>query len=663
MTQSLKQLSKKASLLELQISLEENRRTNLEAFRTLMPSLYGDLLALEPKRFQLGIDSDFQVNLIRSKDGKQVYGTDVQVFCANQVRDFLGNPRLSTINFGEEITFSGERYFHGQLINEAQRELDREKLVISKDISEHVLPSMVISGCGLGWHIDELINLLDIQHLIIYESEIDMFYASLCVLDWAKILLKFRKKGRRIDLLLGDDPHRGTLRAFELIKETGSFRSVFTFTYDHALVPAHSAFLERFRASHRTVFDGFGFVEDEQIGIAHSIANIENQVGVFSQLGSVLPDDVAVVVGNGPSLDQLEPYLIKNHSRLTIFSCGTALASLRKMGIKPDVHVEQERNYFLSQVIDKSTDASFRSGIKMVGLNTVHPETFKLFEESFMACKPNDAGGSILNSELGQNFIEAPHCNPTVTNFGLSLAICLGYRKIVLVGVDFGMKRGGEHHSKLSVYAKGLKSATSDAQHLVPGNFGSSVFSNHLLDHSRMMVESLITKLIGIEVYNPNDGALINGTIPSEVEDLPVGQLGKAKVLNDRFNHCFTKKNLKGLRKRLKKAYTSEFLKLVQQIRLPERLPPKQEFLSSLDRVLEQTNSSKQWAKLISVGATKYYLCLLMRYCYYMDDQEASENYLRLKAAFDEFLERSHSLIASRALEPCDMTIDVKSLA
>ena len=73
-------------------------------------------------------------------------------------------------------------------------------------------------------------------------------------------------------------------------------------------------------------------------------------------------------------------------------SCGTALSSLSKRKIKPDFHVEMERNIDVKDWLEVGTEADDRNGVTLLCLNTCAPDVIKMFSDACIAKNPMTAG-------------------------------------------------------------------------------------------------------------------------------------------------------------------------------------------------------------------------------------------------------------------------------
>ena len=312
---------------------------------------------------------------------------------------------------------------------------------------------MMVTGCGLGYHIQHIVENLDVYNLCIFDPHKDSFYAALHTIDWLPILQKLCTKGKMLKLFIGVDPQDAMADMKLLSDKIGLFNLVYTFVYRHFDSVKERAFVDFYRREFHLAATGTGFFDDEQISLAHTVHNLNKGFPMFKHapIKSGLPP--VLVIGNGPSLDKHIDYIKQHQNDVIIFTCGTALSSLMKTGIKPDFHIEMERSSATPAYISTGTTEEYREGIPLLALNTAPPNMVSLFEEVCLALKPNDLGKLVFDDYYPNSGLHPlAICNPTVTNAGLSFAISMGFQSIILIGVDLGMKQEGEHHSQLSVY-------------------------------------------------------------------------------------------------------------------------------------------------------------------------------------------------------------------
>jgi hypothetical protein len=226
------------------------------------------------------------------------------------------------------------------------------------------------------------------------------------------------------------------------------------------------------------------------------------------------------------------------------------------MGVKPDFHVLLERPYRNYQVLfDMATEEEF-SQLNLLSINTVYPDTPKLYAWAGLALKGSEAGTDLLQTNRllsgHKPLKEITFCNPLVANTGLSFALHFGFNEVYLAGVDNGMSEEGKHHSELSVYGAHHKGKLkfvpkkSDGA-LLDGNLGGKVSTNQTYRVSNKQLEELI-RITPKTIYNIGQGAMIKGSIPCESDMLlPLSQLAYDKnTIVDDIKNAFSRLDLKG---------------------------------------------------------------------------------------------------------------------
>ena len=136
------------------------------------------------------------------------------------------------------------------------------------------------------------------------------------------------------------------------------------------------------------------------------------------------------------------------------------------------------------------------------------------------------------------------HCNPTVSNAGLSFAQEIGSGEIYLFGVDMGsMDTDPEvHHSKDAYYyTEGAVISTcfeEDIIHTipVPGNFGGTCHTSHGLFMARDYLSRAMKEgPLGRQYFNCSNGAAIEGARAKSSRSIKLVAIdgGKRQVVED----------------------------------------------------------------------------------------------------------------------------------
>jgi hypothetical protein len=415
------------------------------------------------------------------------------------------------------------------------------------------IPLLIVCGSGLGTHLTRLVSEYNIRYLVVLEPDAEAFRLSIFFQDYIQLSRLAMEKGTDLAFIVGADiAHLARGLMSVLRRSLPPF-----FVHGAALFYAmpQGDLLESIKSTVMEtlwqMFFGLGYFDDELICVRHTMRNLANRLPVYTRAGCVTdPEAVAFIVGSGPSLDGLLPFLRANRERAVVFSCGTALGPLSHAGIIPDFHLEKERPGIVYDVLTRTVPADFLKQTHLLALNVVMPEVFALFGKATMVIKDVDTMGLLLEQYCGLKRIVIDS-QPTVTNLALSLATTMGFKRAFLLGVDMGYKDTEQHHSRQTAYLGKLP----EAEHLrrlltrkpsqertLPGNFGGEVTTSNILEMARQHLEAWIHFNPQITVYNLNDGAFIQGAVPTHIGDIPQlpdvsSRLRALTAIHDAFTH------------------------------------------------------------------------------------------------------------------------------
>jgi hypothetical protein len=523
-------LVREAELQQQLWAAQNQLARNLSYFESAAPDLYQVFRDYVPSRFEFQLTAGHW-DIVNVETGTTIYQTDPVRHCQTQVTRFIQTPYCYRITLMPSSGLGTEMESHIGNINPMHKLLDEaveahpepRKPPINLDC-----PLMVVNGIGLGYHLHSLLEKTCVHHLCVVEPEIDIFYASLHAVDWREICETFNGDKRSLNLVIAQSPEAGANQLMEHVNNVGIFNCARTYIFSHLKNTVLQETIDSFVAQLTTKVSGLGYVDDERIGLAHTIENLRRGTSLLDLTRSYpgkLPQVPIFVVANGPSLDKAKDLLLASRDHAIIMSCGTALGSLYRMGIKPDFHVEMERTRPVVEWIETSTDKEFRKNIVLLGLNTIHPEVFNYFDNAGVALKTNDVGSLFILEKLGRLALNAhlERCNPTVGNTGLAFAVALGFKTIYLAGLDLGFATSGQHHSSYSAHYRvkeedvaslDLRTAEKDGIIKLPGNFGGEIVATAVYAAARINAQRLLSANASVKCYNTSDGALIEGATP-----------------------------------------------------------------------------------------------------------------------------------------------------
>lgn len=669
--QSLQAIVRQAEMQQLQLKLEVTFKRNMAAFKSIAPQIYEQFIDYKPKELRLIYTEEGYLSLVNFQlNNKPVYSENPTPFTDKQFEAFCRAPMLSNISFAQ-TKISNEEHIHPKTLNN----LIGQYQDIKQDIRKHIdvpIGFMLVTGCGLGYHIERMCNELDIRNLCIFDPHKDSFYASLHTIDWLSILQKMTSNGRMLKLLIGVD-HKDALVDLKMqADKIGLFNFVYTFIYRHFSSQKENEFIETYKKEYHLAATGTGFFDDEQISLAHTVHNLNNHFPFLYGGTRAITDIPVFLLGNGPSLDAHIDYLKKYQSNAIIITCGTAISSLAKTGLKPDFHIEMERSAITPAYIKHGTSEEYRKGITLICLNTAAPQMTELFDHVCIATKPNDLGENIINSYYEDTPPRLLLCNPTVTNAGLAASLLLGFREIILLGVDLGMKDDSSHHSSLSIYydierKKKEKSAGMFNNYATKGNFGGEVLTNPILHATKHNFEILIRQMersgVALKIYNPNDGAYIDGTIPTPKDELPdydtINLAHKEAIISEIKSNCIRHLSPVNINEnKFKKRFLRHFPKLKKRLSLPERVANTYELLEVLNSIFKTIVSQDPVPKLLLRGSINSVFTLLVQITLFTKDEAIFKSqYRELREQYQNLLDVAFNLMEENPLQ-CDTSVD-----
>jgi len=355
-------------------------------------------------------------------------------------------------------------------------------------------------------------------------------------------------------------------------------------------------------------------------------------------------------VANGPSLDSAIRFLKENQDKIIIISCGTALKSLLINDIKPDVHIEMERTAGLLdwvKVVERTEGVTTKlNQLNIVALNTVYDEILKSFKSAHLLSKKNDAGGQLIQTFDTENIFNYPnYTNPTASNTGLAVAISLGFKKVNLVGTDFGFASEEHHHSKHSIYFdkdfkhKERTEKAMSSSMVVKGNFRDEIFSTNTFDASRGNIELLLHENPQVTAFNTTDGAHIQFAKPKKIDSITIKNkiANKQEVFSSLLKNATSTEQLSVedidskmtmLKAKVKSALEQLLSITSTNFNSREELANAFAVQNKMLLCLRDGNSDDKFVYTLIQGTFKYFQTYIMANCYYYHDLEKRNNFI-----------------------------------
>jgi hypothetical protein len=627
----------------------------MQLFEKKVPHIYEYFKDYSPKKNRIGFD-DSGLNIV--VDGHYMYPEGDKVeFINKQVELFYHDPK-KMFYMPDYKDKDVDVFKHGQVIRqlcEIREEMTGSVLPHpfgEKSLSPNFIDCIIFAGVGLGYHIEKIAKEKKLNYLYIYEPDIDIFYASMHSIDWAPII----EKGS-VFFCVGYDKYRFMNELKTITQQIGAFHLSQLFIYRHYNSESLDDSVKMFFEIGYRLSSGWGFCEDEVLGIAHTLNNMAQHYPVYRHNIQENPvkETPVFIVANGPSLDDDIAFIKNKQTSAIVVSCGTAIYPLLKNGIKPDIHIEIERTYSTYTALKGLNMDKELAEIDIVALNTVAPDVFKLFKQGYVVIKSQDSGKDLIHRYVDDKvYTELDRCNPTCTNLGVELIFSLGFSTAYFFGMDFGWIDGGHHHSKESrYYDEDVDQVIKLSTLKLPGNFTEEVSTDYGLDMSKAVVEMSVQRHGDTRAYNCSNGLKITGAEPLHSKD--IGELAeiesKSRVVKKMLKYGFSTKNIKDI------DFTAKFEKEIPYIKqafnnIKAFLDKDVKSIPALSivfgRQVQYVLDFSDFDELILArrfiaGTLTYFQSTIMSNAYCFDDTEKLNEYINI--AFDKFERHIDELI------------------
>lgn len=523
---------------------------NMTAFRQYIPHIADMYEAYQPTRpFRFFCNENGQPNLAWLDDDIAVYGAEPYLVCEALVTEFMEKGGLSKFSFSQEANPLG--FIHVECLNKLNSYLNDIYLhgnALTKVPNE--VPSALVFGVGLGYHLGYLYEQCKIGTLFLFEPDLDLFYASLFCFDWAALLTYLHQENLGLHILLGQDELMMVKDFSAAIHSRGSFLIANAFVMWGYQSDKIKKIMQLVKKEYYQLVMGWGFFDDNLIALSHTVNNIERGIPFLINNKKVTLEHQRVpvfVIANGPSLDESLAIIEENKDRAILIACGSAISALHKVGIRPDIYVATERTKIVYDFLINLNDPEYLRKILFFSTDVIHPDCATLFEHSVLVFKRSEPGVLLcqMNFPESRDLVALGGVNPMVGNIGVSAPIQLGFKHIYLFGLDNGYKDKGHHHSKFSSYYNNSKSAEVLGHMMYgdnqdnkswqrEGNFEGAIISNAMFDSSRRIIEQTLINNNNVKCFNCSDGAKIAGARPFPASEINIHHtINKNIILNE----------------------------------------------------------------------------------------------------------------------------------
>jgi len=244
-------------------------------------------------------------------------------------------------------------------------------------------------------------------------------------------------------------------------------------------------------------------------------------------LTGILKDKPAIIVAAGPSLNEALKHLKPVAKRYAIIAVGTALKPLLKAGIRPDLVVTVDASHKVASQFDVPCD-----DLCIASSSIIFPDLLPRFSKVFTGyVNANIVGKWISTRFEDKGTIMA---GGTVSATAIALAVQMGCRTIVTIGMDLAMASDGSSHARDTMYhghvvTRGLSS--------VPGNYATTVHTNTQFKTYIGAISDLVQLYPSVTFINAtHQGAKIDGmtlALPSHLSRFCSSEFNASDIIRN----------------------------------------------------------------------------------------------------------------------------------
>jgi len=503
------------------------KQKNLDYFKVNLPRIYQILENLMLTRAELVITPGAK-DLDMVVDGHSCYRGLAREYSKGEALDFLkdNSPEKPIKTFAPP--WAQDKFTVRFALAHMQ------KILRKAPIAQHefegyfrprsYFPMVVFLGCGLGYHIETVIERANLINACVVERDPEKFALSLFTVDWADICARFHRKGYSITFAIGFDTDQESVRDLlaRHLKSTVPFYPYFSVYYNHLADVELAKDAMSVSSDLALIAANWGNYDDQLIRFKNTAFNVSNGMTYIKHQLLEATELPVVIFGSGPSVDYRIDSLIENRSKVIVISAGTGLRPLLAAGIKPDLHVELDPSYV---IYEAHADLGLEDlqDIPLLAANEINPFVPSLFGKTRYYFKSDNAMPALLNI-VGDGF---SGCNPTCTNAAISIAFALGFRNFFLFGTDYGFDSVEKDHSSESIYGQKVNSefardfrkkaeAKKQPTFSVSRVGGGKILTRNDYYTAKRSIEGLVKRLEDhagdLVVFNCADGAEIEGT-------------------------------------------------------------------------------------------------------------------------------------------------------
>ncbi|WP_373071974.1 6-hydroxymethylpterin diphosphokinase MptE-like protein [Sulfurimonas sp.] len=531
----------------------QNYQDNMLYFEKHHQPLYNRLLALEtlldegryPQKYDLEY-KDGYFDIVELNSGNHLYNENSEKFSNNLANKVTYKKNDHTFISLRKIRFEPVALEALKKENNAYAQYSTTAFLTEYyynntdyEMSMKKLDKFIFIGTGLGMHIEKIIKKFDLQVVLIIEDDIELFRLSLFTTNYAK---KLNNIFAFFSISETKNEFHTTFNDFyfkAFFKNQYIKFNMFSSAYEHKIDEIRSMLISRPEATY----------SHERLIVKHKRI-IDSLTSHYKYLDitkkeneSYFADKPWLVVGAGPSLHKNTDWLVENQDKFIIIAAFTALKTLQRVGVKPDIAVQIDENDFTTDKMLKSIENfDFLDSSVLIFSGSVSKLLFNQFDKEKIYLHEDRTKYKLNRSTL------------TVASVGetiYSLSLIFNVANIYLLGLDLALGDNGKTHSDDHFMAKTLDQKAEEENDQfqldniikVKGNFRDTVETTNLFAASIPVInrKTQLFKTQNQNIYNLCDGALFENITPLKFNDINIDKKLDKSSMYEELKQIFDK--------------------------------------------------------------------------------------------------------------------------
>ncbi|EAI4489604.1 motility associated factor glycosyltransferase family protein [Campylobacter coli] len=412
-------------------------------------------------------------------------------------------------------------FTHKKIYNKPLEELNT--LLATYNEKYALYPVLYFYGLGNGILYKALCQNSRLQHIIIFENDIELIFTSLHLIDLSQEI----KKGK-IHILSSKKNKEQFLSIFNIQPFLNFVRVYFLELHSDYYENEHDEIIKLNQDIHHAIKEAVcvhgNDPKDALQGIEQFVFNLPKMLTHPSAKELIKTrkglDKNAIIVSTGPSLTKQLPLLKEYASKATIFCADSSYPILARAGIKPDYVLMLERTDITAEFFNHDF-GDFDKDIIFCVTALVHPKAIEYLEKQNRTYILIE---KLLHFESYMKLHSFGYLTmvSSVAHMAYELAIALKFENIIFIGQDLAYAKDGCSHPK--DYQNSSTYETNMYEHLSTKAYGGKgeVKTHFIWNMFRTILEKhIINAPKTTKIYNCTEGgARIEGSIEKPFKEL-----------------------------------------------------------------------------------------------------------------------------------------------